>query len=602
MAAAAIKSQMHLLNGSQKEVLQEIAQRRMQSGGLALPLGFGKTRLGVVLGLEYNKGPVLVVASKTLIGSWLDEIDKAFGDQVPFEVMHRDFLKKNFSSWTPKPETKIVLTTPEVLSDGYSKHDLERKFVRSIQEGFSPIVLQYQPPAFLSPFLRGQVGPGSLFSMTWGCVLVDEIQNHTNILTEKCRAISCLSAHHKWGLSGTMFEEPKNTRYLGFFVILNLQGPRRLPDMDTFLGNPKFPGFKHYLVFRDDNKEFVNRPEYCESIVTHILSPVEKEIFEKFRTVLVNLQKRVKASRTAGDEVGARRFSAYLLSMITYVRQALICPMIPITSIFCDMADFQVKSELSQIVMESFYDLGIDDYFEDEKNIFSSRFKSVLDKINDHKKERCIVFSAFRTTITLFATFVTDRPTMTITAVMSTEKRRQVLKNFSETENAVLLLPYDIGAEGLNLQCASVVMMMDLWWNDSKMQQSIGRIFRPGQQALFVFVYLFISNTGIERKMIDKIDIKKQILSDLHHGVNIGKELAVPRMKISEIIEMIELEDNEKSFKAVRLKRKVSELAEEVGVDLSFSPKDFASVFGDTMPSENTLLWLKEEGWGEEKE
>lgn len=542
------------LKASQKEVINEVFGRRMKNGGLSLPLGFGKTRIGLIMGLLMKKGPILVVVSKTLLASWLDEIDKAFGEAIPFEVMHQTFQKKNYATWKPKPDTKIVLTTPEVLTEGYEENRLSVRFIEYIIPlRFGPTILKYHPP--VSPMLLGeQIGPARLFSTQWGCVIIDEIQRHTNILTDKCRAIACLSAHHKWGLSGTMFDEPKANRFLGFFVMLHLEGPRQLTDVSRFLD--EFPGFKNYTVHREENPEFLERPEYHEVIVKHLLSDTEKRIFESLRTVLNQLNARVKDSKKAGDVVGMKRYSAYILSMITYVRQALVNAMIPITSMYCDMADFQVKSELSQIVMDNIRSLGLEEYFQDEQNILSSRFRAVLEKLQDHREQKCIVFSGFRTTVDLLTPFIekNGRKTMTITSQMSIDKRRQVLHEFEQSADTVLLLPYDIGAEGLNLQSASVVMLMDLWWNSSKMEQAIGRIYRPGQKARDVFVYLFVSDTGLERKILEKNDIKSQILASLQDGPGIKVE--IPRMTVKEIISIINLEDNEKSLKELRMKRK----------------------------------------------
>uniref|UniRef100_A0A6C0KTJ7 Helicase n=1 Tax=viral metagenome TaxID=1070528 RepID=A0A6C0KTJ7_9ZZZZ len=543
-----------LLKDSQKEVIDEVFARQMKNGGLSLPLGMGKTRTGIILGLSLDKGMVLVVVSKTLLASWLDEIQKSFGDTLPFEVMHRSYQKSNYTTWIPKPSTKLVLTTPEVLTEGYDNYKLATRFIEHIvPPRFGPTIVHYHPPA--APMLLGEhSGVGRVFSTQWGCVLIDEIQRHTSVTTEKCRAISCLAAHHKWGLSGTMFDEPKSDRFLGFFVMLGIEGPRRLPDVPRFIDT--FDGFRRYIVHRSENKEFVDRPEYQEIIVKHALEDSETKIFQTLKEVLNELNALVKQSKEAGDQVGLKKFSGYLMSMITYVRQALICPMIPIASMYCDMADFQVKSELSQIVTDKFRGLGLESYLQDERNILSSRFRAVLEKLSDHRAQKCIVFSSFRTTIELLAPFIneTDRVTMTISSKMSIDKRRQVLKDFEESDNAVLLLPYDIGAEGLNLQCASVVMLMDLWWNSSKMEQAIGRIYRPGQRALHVFVYLFISNTGMEQKILAKNDIKSQILASLQNGPGIKME--VPRMTVKEIISIINLDDNEKSLKELRVKRK----------------------------------------------
>jgi SNF2 family DNA or RNA helicase len=164
--------------------------------------------------------------------------------------------------------------------------------------------------------------------------------------------------------------------------------------------------------------------------------------------------------------------------------------------------------------------------------------------VKKHPKERVIIFSCFRTTLTLLQHNIDasgDRKTFTIEAGMSIPKREEVIKSFEDHPNGILLLPYAIGAEGLNLQKASVVMLMDLWWNSAKTQQAIGRVFRPGQEALEIFVYIFVSNTGMETEIIRKNIIKQEILKDLHEG---STDKKVPKMSIKQIINVIDAQYN----------------------------------------------------------
>ena len=111
---------MDILKSNQKEIIKEVADRNLQSGGLSLPLGFGKTRLGIYLGLSYKCGLVLVVVSKTVLTTWISEIPKAFGESLQIEILHSNYIK-DIGLWKPKPETKLVLTTPEVLATGYEE-------------------------------------------------------------------------------------------------------------------------------------------------------------------------------------------------------------------------------------------------------------------------------------------------------------------------------------------------------------------------------------------------------------------------------------------------------------------------------------------------
>jgi SNF2 family DNA or RNA helicase len=538
---------MEKLKQNQIVAIDEAISRGLTGGGLSLPLGFGKTRTSICLGLKYNRGPILVVVSKTLLAGWLGEIGKAFGEDLKYEIMYKPYLKKNFGIWEPKPDTQLVLTTPEVLVDAYTEYHFEDLFCNHIvPEAFGPIILEYIVPT--EPMLKDHSGYGYLYSVKWGCLIIDEIQTLTNVETKKCRAISCISSHYRWGLSGTMFDEPKTGRFLGYFTMLHLKGPRTIPDMKVHM-KTSFTGFRRFLVHRETNEEFV-KPEYVEEIVSHDLSETEQYVFECSREILNSLSKSVRDAKRTGDVNGMRTFNAYLLAMITYIRQFIISPIIPITNIYCDIADFSTKSELSEIIGRRFQELKLDRWLNSEESFISTRFKAILEKVEKHKAERTIIFSCFRTPLVLLQHILDSRgyKTLTIDAGMSAHSRKSVLEQFEQTDECILLLTYTTGAEGLNLQCASVVMLVDLWWNSAKIQQAIGRVFRPGQKKT-VYAYIFISNTSMESQMIEKNKLKAEMLKELEVGKTTKR---IPKLTLRQIMNIINSEHNGESLKQIR--------------------------------------------------
>lgn len=65
----------------------------------------------------------------------------------------------------------------------------------------------------------------------------------------------------------------------------------------------------------------------------------------------------------------------------------------------------------------------------------------------------------------------------------SIDKRSSVIKEFNEKpEIRILLASLKTGGTGLNLTCASRVMLVDLWWNSSVEQQAFARTYRRGQE------------------------------------------------------------------------------------------------------------------------
>ena len=123
-----------LLNEVQRGLISDAIQllhRQHFRGCLYyLPMGSGKTRVGLISGLNiYPDKPILVVCSKTLLGNWVDEIQKLFGTTLQYEVLHRDYLGKRLESWRPHQNTRVILTTPEVVAKSYKDNRLEARYV-----------------------------------------------------------------------------------------------------------------------------------------------------------------------------------------------------------------------------------------------------------------------------------------------------------------------------------------------------------------------------------------------------------------------------------------------------------------------------------------
>ena len=53
-------------------------------------------------------------------------------------------------------------------------------------------------------------------------------------------------------------------------------------------------------------------------------------------------------------------------------------------------------------------------------------------------------------------------------------------------------------------------MLIDFYWNSAKTKQAIARIYRYGQTANLVNIYMFISNTGIEKIIMKKQKLNKK--------------------------------------------------------------------------------------------
>ena len=544
------------LNDFQKVVLKECCQK--ESGGLSLPLGSGKTLISLLLSLYLTMEKqelILVVASKSLIASWITEIRKFFDEDMKYEVIHPSVLKTGVETWKPKGCTQLIITTPDILSKYYKENYINRQFIEQdyTQQYGGIYINNYQIP--YKPYLAHNIGSGLFYSIKWGCVVIDEAQTYTNIKTLRCQALGSLCAKYRWLLSGTLFDEPTVERLLGYHIMLNAPGkPRNLPDTKQLIYSKAtgqqntFKGLKEHLVIRTKNPVFTP-PKVYEEIIEHKLLPEEEKIYTMMKQILIAVKKEARRAKLTNNTDDLKRFSSYKLVMIMYLRQVLICPLIPIASIAIDASDMEKKSELSKIIMGEIHKLDIDDYLNNVESVKSSRIRETLKCLDKHPDERVLVFSCFKSYLDIMEYFLpTDRPVLRLSATMSLDRRGKLIEEFRETTNGILLMTYELGATGLNLQFATTVMLVDFWWNAAKTQQAIGRIFRYGQLANQINIYFFTANTGIENIIFVKQNAKLQVLNELMVGRRITR---VPRINMNQVIQMIEDEDNTELLKKI---------------------------------------------------
>lgn len=538
------------LNDSQKQVLKECLVKK--NGGLSLPMGYGKTLIGTLLGLKLSgKRKTLIVVSKSLIGNFISEFKKFFGDSLVYQILHQDYIQgKKLENFVLEDSTKIVVTTQEVVSKTYKQNNLEQKITRYDTEShygyLQHDILVYINPT--EPLLKTGNNANVLFSESWGCLIIDEIQNVTNINVAKARGLVCIYSKYRWGMSGTIFNEPKIEKILGYYTVLNIPNtPRDLKKFKTLVTRGNFKGTKDTMVYRD-SLEFVKLPSVNKKIVTHDLLHEEVVIYVNMKAMITSINEKVHVS--TGET--KRKFSAFLLAMITYLRQSIISPLIPISSLILDMYDLENKSVLSKNLFYSLFTPEVQKYLKNEDNIVSSRIKKVLESACFHRDEKIIVFTSFRTTLDLLKNLINeklDRPVLTLEGSDSSEKRRKTVDEFnSKQDNTVFLLTYDIGCEGLNLQTSNTVFLVDLSWNSCKSSQAIARVLRQGQKAECVNVYYFTSNLQIEQVMFKKHEEKTKVLMEMEIG---NSNMDISTIKTRDIINTLNLEDNVSLLKKI---------------------------------------------------
>jgi len=546
----------------QQDVLEECLLKK--SGGLSLPMGSGKTFIALTLSQQLSPHtPVLVIASKTLLSSWEKEIKKFFGDTLPYEILHKDYVKKNMGQWTRRPETRLVLTTTEVLTKAYREHRLQDHFILQVDNEYVGYTNVYYAPD--NPLLGPQTvtsGVGTVYTTRWGCLVVDEAHGYCNIQVDKCRSIASISAQHRWLLSGTLFSEPNPSNLLGYYTLIkHPDSPGDLMSMSSMMRRPGFVGVRGTLVHRSTSGlSCGKKPSYKvrHELVQVPMTENEVIVYERIKKVL----KRINASlRTAPNVEGRRRFASYLLAMITYLRQIMVAPIIVLASVAVDVSKLREKSELSEILMSELNEANLGEYLESSESLYSSRVTAVLQKLEVCRQRgtpRVLVFSAFRTSLRLLQALVEERfpqqwQAFTLEGGQSMTRKTQVLDGFEKCPKGILYLTYKTGSEGLNLQHTDTVFLLDTMWNASTGEQAVARVARQGQRSTTVNIYTFMSNTGIEKAILEKHVNKMDIAKELMQGP-VTKHYH--HMRVQDVVKMVLSEDNASLYQEVRDKLK----------------------------------------------
>jgi SNF2 family DNA or RNA helicase len=237
------------------------------------------------------------------------------------------------------------------------------------------------------------------------------------------------------------------------------------------------------------------------------------------------------------------------VAILTYLRQSIVCPLSVYAKCYLDAMNMKRGSELSEIIYEELKNLGLESYIQDTESVKSSRVRNVLKDISKHPDENITIFTCYRTSIDILREYIPkERKVYYIDGSMSIAKREKQISEFKEGKGGILLLTYDIGSEGLNLQESSVVILMEVYWNESKEKQAIARVLRSGQKKGEIVVYIETSNTGVELAIRGKQSEKSVVINEMYKGEIKSK---VSKMKVMELIKMITMDENKDKIRNI---------------------------------------------------
>ena len=133
---------------------------------------------------------------------------------------------------------------------------------------------------------------------------------------------------------------------------------------------------------------------------------------------------------------------------------------------------------------------------------------------------KSIVFSQYRTMLDIveWRLRLGGARVVKLCGDMPLAERRSVLRRFKTDDSvAVILLSLKAGGEGLNLQEASHVYLLEPWWNPAVEMQAVQRAHRIGQTRT-VTATRFVTKDSIETKMYELQEKKRLVFEGTVDG------------------------------------------------------------------------------------
>ena len=100
-------------------------------------------------------------------------------------------------------------------------------------------------------------------------------------------------------------------------------------------------------------------------------------------------------------------------------------------------------------------------------------------------------------------------------------RRLQLQEQFFKDPNiSVMLCSLTSASEGLNLQCSSMAIICEPFWNEARAEQASGRVERMGQQADVVDIYYLVSGGTVEEQIEEMCQQKQEVALATLTGTN----------------------------------------------------------------------------------
>ncbi|KAF2815321.1 uncharacterized protein BDZ99DRAFT_378623 [Mytilinidion resinicola] len=398
-----------------------------------------------------------------------------------------------------------------------------------------------------------------LHDIHWFRIIIDEAHSIRHQQTKQFRAVVALSAKYRWCLTGTPIQNVLNDlgALVRFLRVPQLDG---LSDFYRHVAGPvekrNAAGFQRLrellqciclrrtkdllkLAEPDSRIELVQlteeeRNEYCRIGEGHrqaIDRAIERRNLTDASSGLFRAISRLRAFCNSGlcvkpeeadttkdeslslleqDDQAVCSYCSCDVSSIGDQESASSGVILPCSHLLCqecvcrteEIHKTRIRCVVCGSICSSLRDeqqqLPISDGASSKLRSYSSKLEALLHNVMHHRAEKCIVFSSWKKSIKLAASYLTAHniPVCVVDGSMTLpERRSQILRFQQDPTIPALLMTLGTGAVGLNLTVANRVHILEPQWNPSVEKQAIGRVIRLGQEKKVIIVRYIVEHT-----------------------------------------------------------------------------------------------------------
>ena len=317
-------------------------------------------------------------------------------------------------------------------------------------------------------------------------IILDESQVIKNPESKTYKAILTLDSEHKIALTGT----PIENSLTDLWAQLNFLNKGLLGSQQYFVNEYVNPIEKSkdeqkqgklqtlispFILRRKKEEVATELPPVTEQVIYCDMTEKQKSIYESEKSMIRNhLLQNIEA-------VGIEKSAIQILKALNRMRLLSNHPV-----------------------------LAMNDYEGDSGKYdeITRRIESIIE--GGHK---VLIFSFYVMHLNLIQKFMDEKKwkySKLIGQMNEKERKKEIDKFCSDTDNHIFLISLKAGGLGLNLTAADYVFILDPWWNPAVEDQAVSRAHRIGQEKN-VFVYRFISKETIEEKILLLQDRKSEL-------------------------------------------------------------------------------------------